>query len=198
MPRLAQTLGCWVVGLNLVHIQNVMSLSLSAKAGLAGQNYAVQADFSQVPFPSGCAEIVWSQEAMLHAPDRERVVQEAARMLQPGGVFLFTDLLQTGPMEPEEARLIQERVKIEPLDSFASYEHYIKAAGLELLEVADLSRYVARYYEDHAQQIEDNRDRLSQVINSEFVDYTATAMRRWSTAAAEGKLGWGMFLCRQS
>jgi sarcosine/dimethylglycine N-methyltransferase len=198
MPRyLAQKFGCRVVGLNLVHIQNVMALSLSHKAGLGAKIFAVEADFTRVPFPTNCAEIVWSQEAMLHAPRRERVVREAARMLRPRGVFLFTDILQTGSMEAEEARLIQERVKIEPLDSFASYQRYIKEAGLELVEIADLSHYVARYYQDHAQQIKDNRETLVKVVDPAFVDYTVGAMGHWVKAAEEGKLGWGMFLCRK-
>ena len=194
---LAQQLDCRVVGLNLVHVQNVTSLSLSVQADLAAKTFALEADFAQIPFLDGCAGIVWSQESMLHASDRHQVVVEAARMLQPGGVFLFTDLLQTGPMTAEEARLIQERVKIDPLENFAAYRDYIKAAGLELVEEVDLSHYVADYYENRAQKIEENREMLLQAGLPDLVDYTARAMRQWSTAAAEGKLGWGMFLCRK-
>ena len=198
MPRyLTQRLGCRVVGLNLVHVQNVLGLQLSREAGLADKNFAVGADFGQVPFPANSTEIVWSQEAMLHAPDRRQVVEEAARLLQPGGVFLFTDILQTGPMEEEESRLIRERVRITPLDSFESYRRYITEAGLDIVEVSDLSHYVARYYDDHAQQIRDHRETLIKAVAPEFVDYTVTAMGRWVKAAEERKLGWGMFLCRK-
>ena len=193
---LARRFGCRVVGLNLVHSQNLLSLSLSRAAKLAVS--AVQADFARVPFPSACAEVVWSQEALLHAPDRRRVLQDAARILQPGGVFIFTDLLQTGPMEPQEAKLIQERVKIKPLDSFDSYQTYLAEVGLETVEIADLSRYVARSYDDHINQIEEHRDTLVKAVGPEFVDYTIIAMGRWVKAAEEGKLGWGMFVARKS
>lgn len=194
---LAQRFGCRVVGVNLVHVQNLLSLSLSREAGLDEQISAIEADFAHVPLSSACTQIVWSQEALLHAPDRGKVLREAARLLRPGGIFIFTDLLQTGPMETEEARLIYERVKINSFETFDSYQDHLQTAKLQVEEVADLSGYVAQSYQDHIDEMENGRAILAEAVGPAYVDYTIEAMGRWVTAANEGKLGWGMFVAKK-
>ena len=191
---LAQRFGCRIIGVNLVHVQNMLSLSLSREGGLGEQISAIEADFAHVPLPSACTKIVWSQEALLHAPDRRRVLREASRLLQPGGIFIFTDLLQTGPMEHEEARLIHERVKINSFETFDSYQDHLQAADLRVEEVADLSEYVAQSYQDHIDEMQNGHAILAEAVGTEFIDYTIEAMGRWVKAANEGKLGWGMFV----
>ena len=99
---LVQRFGCRVVGVNLVHSQNVHALTLNREAGVAEQVSLIEADFAQVPLPAGCAQIVWSQESLLHAHDRRQVLRESARLLTSGGRLIFTDILQTGPMLPDE------------------------------------------------------------------------------------------------
>lgn len=194
---LARRCGCRVIGLNLVHSQNVHALALNRREALEGRISIAEADFARVPLPAASAQVVWSQESFLHAPDRGPVLQEAARLLRPGGRLIFTDLLQTGPMAVAEARLIYERVKIDSLETFDSYQAHIAAAGLRLEEVADLSQYVAGSYGDHLNSLRQHRAALVNVVGVEYVDYTIEAMGRWVRAAEQGKLGWGMFLARK-
>jgi cyclopropane fatty-acyl-phospholipid synthase-like methyltransferase len=194
---LAQRFGCQVIGANLVHTQNVLALEFNRQAGLEQRVATIGADFNCVPLASGCANIVWCQESLLHAPDRGHVLKEAARLLQSGGVFIFTDLLQTGQMEVEEAQLIYERVSIDSFETFASYHRHLQAAGLQAKEVVDLSHYVARSYQNHIDEMQQARAALDKAVGADFVDYTMTAMGRWVKAAAEGKLGWGMFAARK-
>ncbi len=194
---LAQHFGCRVVGVNLVHSQNVRSLSFSQEAGLGRRIFAVEADFVRVPLASNCTTVVWSQEALLHAPNRSQVISEAARLLQPGGTFIFTDLLQTGPMQPEEAQRIYERVNIDSLETFDSYRQHLQAARLLVTEVVDLSRYVARSYANHIEEMQQARATLDEAVGAEYVAYTIEAMGRWVIAAKQGKLGWGLFVARK-
>lgn len=194
---LAQRCDCRVVGLNLIHNQNVAALTLNRQAGLEGQVRVVEADFARVPLSTSCAQVVWSQESLLHAPDRAQVLRESARLLAPGGLLIFTDILQTGPLAPDEARLIYERVKISSLETFASYLDYIHAAGLVIQGVSNLSRYVARSYQNHVDSLHHHRAALIDAIGAAAVDSTIGAMARWVRAAEEGKLGWGLFVARK-
>lgn len=194
---LAHRFGCRIIGVNLVNSQNVLSHSLNHEAGLDEQISTLEADFARVPLSSACTQIVWSQESLLHAPDRGQVLHEAARLLQAGGIFIFTDLLQTGPMESEEARLIYERVKINSFETFDSYRDHLQATNLRVEEVADLSWYVAQSYQNHIDEMRKSRTTLAQAVDTQFIDYTIEAMERWVTAAEEGKLGWGMFVARK-
>lgn len=194
---LAQKFDCRVMGFNLVHTQNVLAHKFSREAGVGELISTVGADFAYVPLQSNCTGIVWCQESLLHAPDRRKVVGEAARLLKPDGIFIFTDLLQTGPMEEEEAQLIYERVSIHSFETFDSYRQHVQTAGLVMETVADLSHYVAQSYGNHINEMEEAYDVLAEAISPEFIDYTITAMERWATAAKEGKLGWGMFVARK-
>src|SRR6185503_4934416 len=176
---------------------NVAALTLNRQAELEGQVSVVEADFARVPLSTGCAQVVWSQESLLHAPDRAQVLRESARLLTPGGFLIFTDILQTAPMSPAEARLIYERVKISSLETFESYGSYLQAAGLLIVEVANLSHYVARSYQNHVDSLQHHRVALIDAIGAAEVDYTIGAMARWVQAAKEGKLGWGLFVARK-
>jgi sarcosine/dimethylglycine N-methyltransferase len=203
MRFLARRFDCQVIGVNLVHSQNVRALAENRQSELLfspkpkRQIMVLEADFARAPLPAGCAQTVWSQEAFLHAVDRAEVLNECARLLKPGGRLIFTDILQTGPMEAEEARLIFERVKINSLESFDSYSRLIGAAGFQLEELADLSRYVAGSYSDHVDSLQRYRDDGGIAIGEDFLEYTIKAMQRWVRAAEEGKLGWGMFVAQK-
>lgn len=186
-----------MIGLNLIHSQNVRALGLNLEERLDGSIAVIEADFAGAPLPATCAEVVWSQEALLHAPDRKHVLGEVVRLLHPNGTLIFTDILQTGPMAADEARLIYERVKIDSLESFDSYQSHLQAVGLQLDEAADLSRHVARSYADHIDGLRRHRPALIEAAGADYVDYTIEAMGRWVRAADEGKLGWGMFVARK-
>jgi sarcosine/dimethylglycine N-methyltransferase len=166
--------------------------------GLQDQISIAEADFRSVPLRDGCAQVVWSQESLLHAPDRGQVLQEAARLLQADGALLFTDILQTGPMAQDEAQGIYERVKIDSLESFESYTDLLRQTGFTLEQQVDLSRYMADSYADHIDKIEAHRAELVAQIGPDYVDYTVEAMGRWVAAAQAGKIGWGMFVARRA
>jgi sarcosine/dimethylglycine N-methyltransferase len=194
---LTQRFGGRVVGLNLIASQNQQALAYNREAGLEGQVSIIEADFSHAPLADGCAKVVWSQESLLHAPNRVQVLAESARLLGGGGWLIFSDILQTGPMPPDEARLIYERVKINSLETFESYQNQLQAIGFALVEVVDLSHYVARSYANHVQSLYEHRPALIEAIGPDDVAYTIGAMERWMRAAEQGKLGWGLFVARK-
>ncbi|MFN3928563.1 MAG: class I SAM-dependent methyltransferase [Thermoflexus sp.] len=51
--------------------------------------WVVQADGARMPFPAGFFRTVVSNSVLEHIPDVEAVLQEVARVLRPGGYFLF-------------------------------------------------------------------------------------------------------------
>jgi SAM-dependent methyltransferase len=57
------------------------------------------ADAEALPFPDASFDIVTSRIAPHHFPNPQRFVQEAARVLRPGGLFLLDDNMP--PEDPE-------------------------------------------------------------------------------------------------
>ena len=92
---LAKNFGCHVTCLNLSEKQNERNELFNKEQKLAHLINVVYGSFEDIPQPDAKFDIIWSQDAMVHSADRERVVAEAARVLKPGGDFIFTDLMQT-------------------------------------------------------------------------------------------------------
>jgi len=79
----------------------------TAAMNLEGLLTLQQADLNN-PLPSANAafDAVLSVDVLLHLRNRESVFREVARVLTPGGRFLFTDAgVLTGPITDEEVRL---------------------------------------------------------------------------------------------
>jgi 2-polyprenyl-6-hydroxyphenyl methylase / 3-demethylubiquinone-9 3-methyltransferase len=49
----------------------------------------IEADATDVPLPSHTFDVVCAMDLLEHVPDPKKVVQEAARLLMPGGLFFF-------------------------------------------------------------------------------------------------------------
>lgn len=60
---------------------------------------------ASLPFSAGCFDAAMSFDVVLHLPDRLQLFREVARLLRPGGRFLFTDAgVLTGVVSSEDLR----------------------------------------------------------------------------------------------
>src|SRR6266700_1520255 len=124
-------------------------LDVSAEAIAAGRARAAsleitklvtlhQSDLNQpLPFPSSFFDAVVSLDVILHLRDRLAVFREVARVLVPGGRFLFTDAgVITGAVSAEEIRLraVHGPTQFVPV---GFNEQMLKLAGFQLLEHQD-------------------------------------------------------------
>jgi SAM-dependent methyltransferase len=101
-------------------------------AGLANVR-VVQGDLAAVPLPAGCADVVVSNCAINHAPDKSAVYREVARLLAPGGRMVVSDVVS------EE--VLPESVRSDPAAWAACYGGAIpEAAYLAAVAAAGLSR----------------------------------------------------------
>jgi ubiquinone/menaquinone biosynthesis C-methylase UbiE len=111
----------------------------SAPPFLANVSF-VRSDLAALDLPDGCADVVVSNCAINHAPDKEAVYREIHRVLRAGGRFVVSDVIA-------EAEL-PEAVRADPAAWAACYggaipeAEYVGAArraGFEALEVLERS-----------------------------------------------------------
>lgn len=82
---------------------DAMIAAAHARAAEAPRVRFVRGDLAAVPLPAGHADVVISNCAINHAPDKAAVYREIHRLLRPGGRFVVADVVAVRAL-PDEVR----------------------------------------------------------------------------------------------
>jgi ubiquinone/menaquinone biosynthesis C-methylase UbiE len=105
-------------------------------------------------------DVVSSQEAWVHIPNKARLLAAWARVLIPGGRLAFTDLLRTFTMQPADLARVQPYWGQFRPETFEGYGQLLAAAGLPLVEREDVSRRWAVVLSERAESVRRVRHEL--------------------------------------
>lgn len=101
------------------------------RRGLSGRTTFVQGPPGRLPFGNGAFDVVFSKDALLHAPDKDAVFSEIFRVLRPGGMFAASDWMIGHDGEP--SRDMKDYIAAEGLSfsmaSPARYREAMRKAG---------------------------------------------------------------------
>ena len=113
---------------------------LARKNGLANLSYKL-GDIEQVPLPDQSVDLAILSQALHHARHPQIAVNEAARILRPGGQLLVLDLNEH---HFERARELYADVWLGFKES--ALHSFLKKAGLQQVEVVAVARETAEPY----------------------------------------------------
>ncbi|QEV16619.1 SAM-dependent methyltransferase [Streptomyces alboniger] len=194
---LAATFGCPVTALNISETQNRHHRTVNTERGLDGLIDVVTESFQDVPFEDGRFDVVWSQEAFCHSPDRARTLAEAVRALKPGGALAFTDLMADESASAQALRPVVSRLRVDGLATPDFYRRSLPGLGMSPVEFDDLSDQVGNHYVRLMEETHQREQELRTVISSDYVDTLLNSLSLWVDAAHRGQLRWGIFHCRR-
>jgi len=185
-----------VTCLNIAPAENERNRKLTAEQGLEDRVAVVEGSFDDLPFEDGSFDVVWSQDAILHAPDRGAVLSDVARVLKPGGEFIFTDPMQADGIEDTSSlQPIYDRIHLANLASFGFYREALGKRGMDEVRIDDLSPQLRNHYAQVAEDLDAQRGELS--TDDAFVDRMLEGLAHWVRGADAGKLKWGIMHFRK-
>ena len=193
---LAEESGSHVTGIDLsgVRVANAYEKRAALDTDMRERLTFKKASATQLPFPEGSFTHVWSQAVIYHVPDKRAVLSEAYRVLAPGGVMVFDDLLRPKrEITPESQTYVYDRLLFDTEFTFESYQQALKDQGFELLEAVDMSPHLRQSYLCLSERTPKN----DTSEHAEHYRWLTKAYVETAAAVDKNELGWGLFVCRK-
>ena len=92
--HLAEEYQCSVIGVDLTEEYVTAGTRLTELVGLSERVELRHASALDLPFEDDRFDIVWTQHVQMNIADKNRFFSEIARVLKPGGCFLFHDVFR--------------------------------------------------------------------------------------------------------
>jgi len=190
---LARTYGCQVTCLNLSEVENERNRRLNEEQGLAGLVDVVDGSFEDLPFQDKAYDLVWSQDAFLHSGDRVRVLEEAVRVMKPGGQLVFTDPMASDDTRREALIPILDRLSLDTMASPDFYRRELYRLGMKAVQFHEFADHLPRHYQRVFDETERRAGDLAGHVSDAYVERMMTGLRNWVNGGEAGNLTWGVF-----
>ncbi len=190
---LAKNYGWEVVVLNLSEAENQRGRKMNTEQGLDHLIEVKDGSFNSIPFPDESFDMVWSQDAILHSDNRSQVLDEAYRVLKPGGEMIFTDPMQSDGCPEGVLKPIYERIHLLSLGSPGFYRDYAKKIGFQDMGFDPLDEHLTLHYARVLEEMEAREAELRKVVSQNYIDNMKKGLRYWIDGGKKGYLAWGIF-----
>ncbi len=194
---LAEKYGCHVCCLNLSEVQNNRNRMLNKEQGLEHLIEVVDGSFEEVPHSDNSFDVVWSQDSILHSSNRDKVLNEVARLLVQGGVFICTDPMQHGKGKRIDLQPVYDRLYLESMGSVELYREIAQRIGLEEIEIEEHPEQLVNHYSRVLDEINRRYDELVEVSHKDYIERTKKGLHHWIENGKKGNLNWAVMVFRK-
>jgi SAM-dependent methyltransferase len=142
--RLAQSIGCQVVGLDINAHAMQTANDLARQSGLASRVRFEQCDASQkLGFAEATFDAAFANDVLCHVPGRASLLGELFRVLKPGGRLLFSDALVVGGIVSQEEIATRSSIGYYLFSPPGENERLITEAGFRMISASDTTANAA-------------------------------------------------------
>ncbi len=192
-----KTTGCKVDCLNISEVQIARTLRLNQQHGMTDRIQVIEGSFEEMPIENSKYDVVMSQDAILHSGNRHKVLEEVARVLKPGGQFVFTDPMQSDDCPPGVLAPVLERIHLASMGSFGFYTKTAVEVGLETLEILEMTDQLITHYRRVLEEVDSCYDDLLKVCSKDYLDRMKVGLKHWIESGQRGYLAWGILHFRK-
>lgn len=143
-------------------------------------------------------DLVISMEALLHVgpgpSGQERAVQEAFRVLRPGGWMVFTDILQKESVNREEMQPIYDRIQLSEMGTVATYFSAFQVAGFVNVSFTDHSSNVSAHYGSVSEVLLTTGDVIG--LSQDYQRKMKAGLEVWRDLAPKN-IEWGIIMAQK-
>jgi ubiquinone/menaquinone biosynthesis C-methylase UbiE len=194
---LAHHYGSHVTGIDLNQSRVDSAIRLTEMVGLEGKVSFYCTDALSSTLPSNEFDALIAQEAFCHIPNKPQLLTECIRLLKPGGLIAFTDILATTSMTATVRKRLYQEMAFTELDTLDGYQTLLKTSGCVLEKAEDLS-------EEWAQILVERLAMYRSLKGQTIARFGNKHFEKWDRAYSSfvrlydsGELGGGRFLARK-
>ena len=191
--RALARLGCEVTGIDISKHCVERARAGNAEAGLDDEIDVEVGDFHDLDSAPGPWDAVICQEAIIHSPDRPKVFAEVCRVLRPGGVFAFSDILTGKSADFALVEAAFARLGAGVGATIDDYRAMAREAGLEVSHVEERSDDIRTHYDKLATRLAEPVDG----IDADVLAAISDSISRWQAALAGAHITWACFVARK-
>jgi len=143
---------------------------------------------------AGKFDLAWSQEALCHAAEKAAALREIRRVLRPGGVLVFSDILLSETAPAAEAVIFSKVNAVTKLSTARDHLRDLAEAGFTGTQHLDWTPHLNENFRRMRAQIGANRDRLlAQGVPSDLLERFAASLDQRLSWREGSVLEWGAF-----
>lgn len=190
--------GVTVKGVDMTKTMIDKAIERTKKAGLDNMIEYHKGNVMHLPYEDESFDIVWGQEAWCYVTDKNKLLQEAYRVLKPGGKIGFTDWIITGDITKEELDPLYDTMVFPYMECFKGYQALLKDNGFNILDAQDQTEEYAKCFDDYYVTVHEKlKPTILENFGQELFDFASNLVTIWRKAAKEHKVGRGFFIAEK-
>ena len=189
--------GCRVTGVDMNTDRLAGAVRLTERTKLQDRVLFHHANALQTGLADETFDVIVSQEAFCHIPNKKTLMTECVRLLKPDGRIVYTDILARNSMTNEIRSRLENEMVFSELSTLEQYCHLLEGKSCQVVEVEDLS-------DDWAQILIDRlamyRSLKEQTVSSFGLEHFQKWDRTYSFFVGlyrSGELGGGRFVAHK-
>ena len=189
--------GCRVTGVDMNTDRLAGAVRLTERTKLQDRVLFHHANALQTGLADETFDVIVSQEAFCHIPDKKTLIGECVRLLKPGGRIVYTDILARNSMTNEIRSRLENEMVFSELSTLEQYCHLLEEKSCQVVEVEDLS-------DDWAQILIDRLAMYRSLKEQTVSSFGLAHFQKWDRTYSffvdlyrSGELGGGRFVAHK-